>query len=110
MCNSSDTCSTLGDYLSSDSPEDDTRALLEQRLNKYFFWKAHVGKLQTSLRRTPGFNKGERRPSTNDSTTTGSSTAGKGSTSASTDSPKRNFDEGELSIALQRKDLSLIHI
>lgn len=103
MCNSSDTCSTLGDYLSSNSPEDDTRALLEQRLNKYFFWKAHVGKLQTSLRRTPGFNKGERRPSANE-TATGSGNTGSSST-ASTNSPKRNFDEGELSIALQRKDM-----
>ncbi|KWU41248.1 hypothetical protein RHOSPDRAFT_30581 [Rhodotorula sp. JG-1b] len=105
MCNSSDTCSTLGDYLSSDSPEDDTRALLEERLNKYFFWKAHVGKLQTSLRRTPGFNKGERRPSTNDSTATGSGSTRNSSTAASTNPPKRNFDEGELSIALQRKDM-----
>ncbi|GAA5882826.1 hypothetical protein JCM3774_002928 [Rhodotorula dairenensis] len=103
MCNSSDTCSTLGDYLSSDNPEDDTRALLEQRLNSYFFWKAHVGKLQASLRRTPGFNKGERRPSTTDGGT-GSGT-GNSNNPASTNSPKRNFDDSELSVALRRKDM-----
>ncbi|GAA5984360.1 hypothetical protein JCM10908_003314 [Rhodotorula pacifica] len=105
MCNSSDACSTLGDYLSSDSPEDDTRALLEQRLNKYFFWKAHVGKLHTSLRRTPGFNKGERRPSTTDSNT--GTISGATSGAAVTSSPKRNFNDGggELSAALRRKDM-----
>lgn len=103
MCNSSDTCSTLGDYLSSDNPEDDTRALLEQRLNSYFFWKAHVGKLQAALRRTPGFNKGERRASTTDGGT-GSGT-GISSNPASANSPKRNFDDSELSVALRRKDM-----
>ncbi|BGP57899.1 DNA repair protein RAD16 [Rhodotorula sphaerocarpa] len=104
MCNSSDTCSTLGDYLSSDDPDDDHRRLLETRLNNYFFWKAHVGKLQTSLRRTPGFNKGVRRPSSSNDSTSTPSAGGSNGTRAQTPA-ERNGDEGELSAALRRKDM-----
>lgn len=102
MCNSSDTCLTLGDYLSTEDPSDDHRRLLESRLNHYFYWKAHVGRLQTSLRRTPGFNKGERRPQPGPMP----SDAGKNNGASTSFGSKRAAeDTGELSAALQRKDM-----
>ncbi|POY74162.1 hypothetical protein BMF94_2736 [Rhodotorula taiwanensis] len=102
MCNSSDTCLTLGDYLSTEDPSDDHRRLLESRLNRYFYWKAHVGRLQTSLRRTPGFNKGERRPQSGPVP----GDAGKSSGASTSLGNKRAADDtGELSAALQRKDM-----
>ncbi|KPV71576.1 uncharacterized protein RHOBADRAFT_19268 [Rhodotorula graminis WP1] len=62
MCNSSSTCQTLGNYLSAaDSDAGTGHNMLETKLQSYFYWKAHVGKMQKSLKRTPDFSKGTRR-------------------------------------------------
>lgn len=113
MCNSSDTCLTLGTYLSSLSGADGgSKDFLESKLNSYFFWKASMGKLQKSLKRTPGFNKGERRSSSSSSSTNGASSSSSSSTAGAFAASKSKPDasgsaavtEGELSAALKRKD------
>ncbi|GAA5909987.1 hypothetical protein JCM6882_008421 [Rhodosporidiobolus microsporus] len=130
MCNSSDTCLTLDNYLSSlaslseassSDPNDPssnsnsakTKSFLESRLRSYFYWKAHMGKLQKSLKRTPGFNKGERKSSSSAASTSTSTSAGSSSTAgafAPSTSNKRTFGngvgEGEMSAALKRKDFA----
>jgi DNA excision repair protein ERCC-4 len=119
MCNSSDTCLTLGNYLSSLSPSssllstgidggDKSKEFLESKLKSYFFWKAHMGKLQKSLKRTPGFNKGERRSSSTSTTNGASSSSAAGTAGAFASSSKgksaSTSGEGEMSAALKRKD------
>ncbi|GAA5826719.1 hypothetical protein JCM11251_002868 [Rhodosporidiobolus azoricus] len=125
MCNSSDTCLTLDRYLSSlaslssadtadgsDSNAAKTKSFLESRLKNYFYWKAHMGKLQKSLRRTPGFNKGERRSSSSSATTgpagpsSSSSTAGAFAPSAKRSYSSGSTGDGEMSAALRRKDFA----
>ncbi|GAA5870265.1 hypothetical protein JCM8547_006590, partial [Rhodosporidiobolus lusitaniae] len=124
MCNSSDTCLTLSSYLSSlNSPTHSfpgvqpppsyaapsgTRSFLQGKLNSYFYWKAHMGKLQKSLRRTPGFNKGERRSSSSTTSTSTSSSSTAGSFAPNANKGKGGAGgaggEGEMSAALKRKD------
>jgi DNA excision repair protein ERCC-4 len=57
MCGSTDTCSTLGDYLISTIEENGGQQLLSSKLESYFFWKASVGKMQRNLRRQGKFSK-----------------------------------------------------
>ncbi|GAA6043104.1 hypothetical protein JCM8097_008424 [Rhodosporidiobolus ruineniae] len=107
MCNTSNTCLTLSSYLSSLNPvgtdglpsESGDKSFLEQRLSSYFYWKAHMGKLQKSLKRTPGFNKGERKSSSSSSSSAGSFASNKRPSSSTS-------GEGELSAALKRKDFA----
>jgi DNA excision repair protein ERCC-4 len=109
MCNSTDTCLTLGNYLSSLHPEtSEGRGFLESKLNSYFFWKAHMGKMQNSLKRTPGFNKGERRSSSTNAAAGASGTGNTGgafaSSSGASKFPGSKDGDGEMSAALKRKD------
>ncbi|BGO95154.1 hypothetical protein NBRC10512_001881 [Rhodotorula toruloides] len=109
MCNSTDTCLTLGNYLSSLNPEtSEGRSFLESKLNSYFFWKAHMGKMQNSLKRTPGFNKGERRSSSSNvaaGSSGSSTTAGAfASSNGGTNFGGNKDGDGEMSAALKRKD------
>lgn len=109
MCNSTDTCLTLGNYLSSLNPEtSEGRSFLESKLNSYFFWKAHMGKMQNSLKRTPGFNKGERRSSSSNvaaGSSGSSTTAGAfASSNGGTKFGGNKDGDGEMSAALKRKD------
>ncbi|GAA5948325.1 hypothetical protein JCM10213_000091 [Rhodosporidiobolus nylandii] len=120
MCNSSDTCLTLGEYLSSLNPQDGdeggaggSKDFLSSKLNSYFYWKAHMGKVQKSLKRTPGFNKGERKSSSSSSSAS-TSGAGLSATSAAgaagsfapnkRAAPSSGGGDGEISAALKRKD------
>ncbi|GAA6009774.1 hypothetical protein JCM10207_004189 [Rhodosporidiobolus poonsookiae] len=109
MCNASDTCLTLGNYLSSLNPAEGgssgSKNFLESKLNSYFYWKAHMGKLQKSLKRTPGFNKGERKSSSSASSSNAASSTTAGSFAASSARSSGGFDgSGEISAALKRKD------
>ncbi|GAA5973055.1 hypothetical protein JCM11641_000389 [Rhodosporidiobolus odoratus] len=149
MCNSSETCLTLGEYLSSLQPTSSSafpppfsetdaagakrdKAFLERKLSSYFYWKAHMGRVQKSLKKTPGFNiqnnKGGRGSSGGSTATTttattpataggkggGGGTAGSFAPSSRTSSSSSSSSlrggggggggEGELSAALKRKD------
>ncbi|GAA6007740.1 ssDNA endodeoxyribonuclease RAD1 [Rhodotorula paludigena] len=121
MCNSTSTCLTLGNYLSAQDPDNsESHNMLESKLSSYFYWKAHMGKLQRTLKRTPGFNKGERRSSSasslaGSSTSTsanGGPTNGYGASKSGTQNgggggaygPGKK-DDYELSAALRSKDL-----
>ncbi|GAA6044561.1 hypothetical protein JCM8097_006747, partial [Rhodosporidiobolus ruineniae] len=127
MCNTSDTCLTLSSYLSSLNPiatdglpsESGDKSFLEQKLSSYVYWKAHMGKLQKSLKRTPGFNKGERKSSfsSSSSSAAAASASGNGASSSSSTATAGSFasnkrpsssisGEGELSAALKRKDFA----
>ncbi|GAA5854347.1 hypothetical protein JCM9279_004728 [Rhodotorula babjevae] len=109
MCNSTSTCTTLGNYLSSaDSDAGTGHNMLETKLQSYFYWKAHVGKMQKSLKRTPDFSKGARRSTSASSSTSGGGGGGggaSGSWSGAQQGGKRPVeDSGETSAALQSKD------
>ena len=112
MCNSSATCSTLGRYLSmADSDAGTGHNLLESKLQGYFYWKAHVGKMHKSLKRTPDFSKGARRSNSAASKPAAASTsagAGAGASGSSFGAQKGGKrpveDSGEMSAALRRKD------
>lgn len=106
MCSSTRTCLTLGSYLADSNPDAGTgHNMLESKLQSYFYWKAHVGKMQKSLKRTPDFAKGARRSTSTPGTSGGGAT---GSSSAGTGTPygaKRPSDDaGEMSAALRNKD------
>lgn len=121
MCNSTSTCLTLGNYLSAQDPDNsESHNMLESKLSSYFYWKAHMGKLQRTLKRTPGFNKGERRSSTASSSAGSStSTSANGGPTNGHGASKRGTQNGggggaygagkkddyELSAALRSKDL-----
>ncbi|GAA5933461.1 hypothetical protein JCM3775_000701 [Rhodotorula graminis] len=116
MCNSSSTCQTLGNYLSAaDSDAGTGHNMLETKLQSYFYWKAHVGKMQKSLKRTPDFSKGTRRSTS--SAAAGSSTGGGGgggggggasgsswSSGAQQGGKRPAEDSGHLSAALRSKE------
>ncbi|GAA5825708.1 hypothetical protein JCM3770_004454 [Rhodotorula araucariae] len=102
MCNSTSTCLTLGNYLSSEGGPDGGAGtghnMLESKLQSYFFWKAHMGKMQNSLKRTPDFNRGERRSTSTAAAAAGPSSAGAGAGKRPAD------DTGGLSAALRNKE------
>ncbi|KDE08113.1 hypothetical protein MVLG_01595 [Microbotryum lychnidis-dioicae p1A1 Lamole] len=52
MCNSSETCQTLGDYLEARA-EDAGRSkdMLLNKLNAYFFWKGAMGKMNQTIKK-----------------------------------------------------------
>ncbi|BGP43109.1 DNA repair protein RAD16 [Rhodotorula kratochvilovae] len=102
MCNSTSACLTLGNYLSSsDGPDggDGTgQNMLESKLQSYFYWKAHMGKMQKSLKRTPDFSRGERR-----STSASSSSSAAGPSYAGGKRPAEDASS-EFSAALRNKE------
>lgn len=51
MCGSSDTCTTIGDYLACLVEEDGGRSMMLGKLEGYFWWKARIGKMQRNLRK-----------------------------------------------------------
>ncbi|GAA5918704.1 hypothetical protein JCM5296_003677 [Sporobolomyces johnsonii] len=97
MCNSSDTCATLGDYLSNTDPASGGQNMLHSKLRSYFWWKAQMSKLSRSLKRTPGFSKGQRKSSS-------SATAAAAPTSISSAAKQGKDGRMEMSAALKRKD------
>ncbi|GAA5867416.1 hypothetical protein JCM1840_002131 [Sporobolomyces johnsonii] len=97
MCNSSDTCATLGDYLSNTDPASGGQNMLHSKLRSYFWWKAQMSKLSRSLKRTPGFSKGQRKSSS-------SATAAAAPTSLSSTANQGKDGRMEMSAALKRKD------
>lgn len=50
MCGTSDTCSTLSEYLSTSTEEEGGELMMKSKLQSYFFWKAAVGKMHRNLK------------------------------------------------------------
>ncbi|SCV74432.1 BQ2448_8071 [Microbotryum intermedium] len=92
MCNSSETCQTLGDYLEVRA-EDASRSkdMLLNKLNAYFFWKGAMGKMNQTIKKDRSPRKS--------TTTTPTSTLGTTSGSA----PTTTTYVGPINQALKRK-------
>lgn len=54
MCNSSATCATLSNYLSTMTTETGAQVIMGEKLRDYFQWKAHLGQMQRNLKRNKG--------------------------------------------------------
>ncbi|SCZ96736.1 BZ3500_MvSof-1268-A1-R1_Chr4-1g06669 [Microbotryum saponariae] len=77
MCNSSETCQALGDYLEARA-EDAGRSkdMLLNKLNAYFFWKGAMGKMNQTIKK----DRSPQKPSAARSSNSNSTGGGGGST------------------------------
>ncbi|KAK4048124.1 DNA repair protein RAD16 [Microbotryomycetes sp. JL201] len=97
MCSSTETCSTLGEYLSSRTDDEGGRTMLMSKLQSYFYWKGSMGKMQRALKSSDA-----KKPMT---ATTGSSStaAGVASTFKAGSAAGPTKQHGTESVALKRK-------
>ncbi|KAI5476750.1 DNA repair protein rad16 [Pseudohyphozyma bogoriensis] len=51
MCGTSDTCTTLREYLSSYDDEDGGQSMMRSKLHSYLVWKSHIGRLHRNVKR-----------------------------------------------------------
>ncbi|KAM0790973.1 hypothetical protein ACM66B_004275 [Microbotryomycetes sp. NB124-2] len=98
MCSSTDTCTTLGEYLSSRTNEEGGRIMMRSKLESYFIWKGQVGKMQRALKKSDNNNKAS--SSTTGAGSSSSSSAANRNASGSAGQPKQYGTE---SAALKRK-------
>jgi DNA excision repair protein ERCC-4 len=54
MCNSSATCATLSNYLSTMTTETGASVMMGEKLRDYFKWKAHLGQMVRNLKKNKG--------------------------------------------------------